>query len=87
MKLSVKVVPNSSQNQIAGWLGEELKVRIQAPPQDGKANKALCRLLEEMLRLPSGSAIVVGGHSSPRKILEISGIEAAEFHKLVDSLS
>lgn len=87
MKLCVKVVPNSSQTRIAGWLGEELKVRIQAPPEDGRVNKALCRFLEEGLRLPSGSVAVIGGHSSPRKILEISGIDSTGFHERVGMLS
>src|SRR5690606_13091128 len=40
-KLSVKVVPRASRDEIVGWLGDRLKVKIAAPPQDGRANAAL----------------------------------------------
>lgn len=74
MKISVKVVPGASSDQI-GWLGNDLKVRLQAPPQDGKANKRLCAFLEQKLGLTKGAVEIVSGHASHHKILEISGID------------
>lgn len=78
LKLLVKVVPNASRDQVAGWLGQELKVRVQAPPEAGKANKRLCKFLAGYLGLPEGSVAVVGGHANARKVLEIAGMTMQE---------
>jgi len=77
-RLGIKVVPNASRDGVAGWLGEDLKVRIQAPPEGGKANARLCRFLATHLGLPKGSVAVVSGHGSARKIVEITGVEPGE---------
>ncbi len=42
----VKAVPGAAQDTVAGALGDRLKVRVSAAPEDGRANKAICRLLE-----------------------------------------
>jgi uncharacterized protein YggU (UPF0235/DUF167 family) len=49
MKLTIKVVPASSQNGLAGWLGDTLKVRVTAPPERGKANAAAEATIAEAL--------------------------------------
>lgn len=77
-KLSVKVVPGSSRSCVAGWLGDTLRVRVTAPPERGKANAAVESLLSEVLALPSGSARIVAGGSSPRKIVKIVGLSEPE---------
>lgn len=74
----MKVVPGSSRSCLAGWLGDTLKLRVAAPPERGKANAAVEALLDEALSLPSGSARVVAGQSSPRKTVEVSGLTDAE---------
>ena len=40
-KVAVKVVPRASRDEVVGWLGDRLKIKIAAPPQDGRANDAL----------------------------------------------
>lgn len=75
--LDVKVVPNSSRDQIAGVLGEALKVKVAAPPEDGKANRAVCRLLADALSLPPSAVTVVHGQSQPNKRIAITGIDEA----------
>lgn len=73
-RVLVKVVPGSRQAKIVGWLGERLKVKVSAPPEDGRANKALCGLLAESLGLSDRAVEVVAGHSSPEKTVRVVGI-------------
>jgi hypothetical protein len=51
-RLAVKVIPGASRNKVCGWLGETLKVKLSAPPVDGRANDALFEFLAEKLGLP-----------------------------------
>jgi len=76
--LPVKVVPGSSREGIAGWLGDVLKVRVTAPPEQGKANAAVERLLADALGLGKGAVTIVAGHGSPRKIVQIAGLSRDE---------
>jgi len=76
--LKVKVVPGSSRNQIAGWLGESLKIRVMANPEKGKANDALVSLLADTLRIPKQDVTISSGASSPRKVFKISGLSDPE---------
>ncbi|HZR47724.1 MAG TPA: DUF167 domain-containing protein [Candidatus Manganitrophaceae bacterium] len=85
MKLSVKVIPKSSRNGVVGWMGEVLKVCVTAPPERGKANEAVEALLAEALGLPRGQLRVAAGLSSPRKVIEIEGLEPAEVRRRLSS--
>tara|TARA_R110002096_G_scaffold57426_2_gene145620 strand:- start:28232 stop:28486 length:255 start_codon:yes stop_codon:yes gene_type:complete len=77
----VKVVPGSSRSVIAGWLGDALRIRVTAPPERGKANAAVALLLDDVLGLPKGSARIVSGGTSPRKLFEIVGLSEAEVRR------
>jgi uncharacterized protein (TIGR00251 family) len=74
-RLRVKVVPGSSRNEIVGWLGEAPKIKVTAPPEKGKANEAVIRLLAAALGIATDDISVVSGHSSPAKLVAISGID------------
>ena len=82
MKLSIKVIPSSSKNCLAGWLEKTLKIKVMAAPEKGKANKAVIQFLEEKLGLSKGSIIIQSGHKTPKKILEISPILACYFRQV-----
>ena len=71
MKLHIKVIPSSSNNCIAGWLDDTLKVKVTAPPEKGKANQAVIKVLEKSLELEKGSIHITSGAKSSRKIIEI----------------
>jgi len=81
MKLSVKVVPGSSRNGIAGWLGDMLKVRVTAPAERGKANAAVRTTIAEALGLSATCIRVVTGETSARKVIEIIGLSEAEVYR------
>jgi len=74
-RLNVKVVPGSSRNQIVGWLGDALKIKVTAPPEKGQANEAVIELLAEALDLTTNDIEVLSGHSSPSKVIAINGID------------
>jgi uncharacterized protein (TIGR00251 family) len=71
--LRLKVVPGSSRDRIVGELGDVLKVAVTAPPEKGKANKAVVRLLAKALNLAAGQIEVLTGHGSPNKGVLIRG--------------
>jgi hypothetical protein len=81
IKLPIKVVPSSSRDGIAGWLGETLKLRVRAPAERGKANAAAERILAEALGVPPEGARIVRGRASARKVVEISGLSEEELRQ------
>ncbi len=74
----LKVVPGASRAAIAGVYGERLKVRVTAPAESGKANKAVLRLLAGALDVPVQALEILRGASSPLKTVAVEGITAAE---------
>jgi uncharacterized protein (TIGR00251 family) len=71
--LVIKAVPGARRDEVVGWLGERLKVRVSAPPEDGRANAAICALVARELGLKSAAVEVVGGHGRAEKTLRIRG--------------
>jgi uncharacterized protein len=82
-KLAVRVQARARRDEIAGERAGSLLVRVTAPPVEGKANAAVCRLLAERLGLAPGRIAVVRGVSSRDKLVEIDGIEAGELRRLL----
>lgn len=80
-RLKVKVVPGSSRNQIVGWLGDALKIKVSAPPEKGKANEAVMDLIANELGINSDDIEIESGHSSPSKIVAIEGMDDAAIQK------
>lgn len=76
--LSVKLQPRASANEIGEPLGNELRIKVTAPPVDSAANEALVRLLADRLRCPRGRVELVRGHSSRHKLVGLRGFSAEE---------
>lgn len=74
--IRVKAVPGASRDSIAGVLGDRLKVRVNAPPEGGKANKAICKLLAKSLKLNPSQIQIHAGHTNPEKTIKIIGCTA-----------
>jgi len=70
--LSVHVQPGAKATQLAGLHGEDLKVRIAAPPVDGRANAALEELVADALGVPRRCVRVVKGATSRRKTVHVA---------------
>jgi uncharacterized protein len=72
--VTVHVQPGSRRPGAAGRHGDALKLRVAAPPVDGRANRAVSDLLASLLHVPASSVELVSGASSRRKRLRISGV-------------
>ena len=76
MKISVKVIPNAKQNEVVDdsvdLLGARiLKVKVNQPPEDGKANKAVIEVLAEYFKVRKNAVSIIAGETSRNKIIEI----------------
>ena len=74
--LQLKVQPNASRSGWAGRHGERLKIRLQSPPQNGKANRELIRFLSETLGIAKSNLELLRGQTSRNKTLRIEGLSA-----------
>lgn len=73
MRITIRVVPRSSKNQLLGPLPDgSFKVRLTAPPVDGKANEALIKLLSEYFDMPKSKIEIVRGAKGRNKVVEIT---------------
>lgn len=78
MVLALKVQPRASRNEIAGPLGQQLKLKVTAPPVDSAANDAVVEFLAEHLGLPRRAETLVRGQTSPHKTILLDGISLAD---------
>lgn len=76
VELRLLVQPRASRDQLAGEQGEELKVRLAAPPVEGAANAACCAFFARLCRLPKSHVTLVAGESSRHKRLVLHGADA-----------
>ena len=83
--LWIKAVPGASRDQIAGAVGERLKVRVSAPAEGGKANRAICALIAKALSIRPRQVTIESGHSSAEKVVRISHVTIAQVHAMIAS--
>ncbi|HEX7734763.1 MAG TPA: DUF167 domain-containing protein [Ktedonobacteraceae bacterium] len=70
MRITVRVLPRSSKNELS-LEGETLKARLTAPPVDGAANEALLKFLAERLNIPRRTLQIVQGATGRQKVVQI----------------
>ena len=73
----VRVQPRAGQNEITGTRDGALLVRVTAPPAEGRANAAVCKLVAKRLGVAAGRIEIVRGTHSRDKVLRAHGVEAA----------
>ena len=79
--LAVKVVPRAAHSRVEGWQGDTLKVRLQAPPVEGKANAALVALLAQALGVGKGNVDILRGESARTKLVRVTGLDADDIRE------
>jgi uncharacterized protein (TIGR00251 family) len=82
----IRVVPRASSNETVGIQGDALKLRITAPPVEGKANEECIRLLAETLGVKKGQVTIIAGHASRTKTVVVDGVKAKEIAALIAAL-
>ena len=84
-RLTVKVTPRAARTEAAGAEAGWLRVRLQAPPVDGKANAALVEFLADALDLPRRAVAIVGGETARVKRVRIAGLGVAAVRAKLDA--
>ena len=77
-RLTVEVRPRAGRDEIVGWQGAVLRVRVTAPPADGAANEAVRALLAERLGCARSRVEIVRGHTARTKVVRVMGLTLGE---------
>lgn len=83
--ITVKVVPGSSKSEIVGRHGTMLKVKVAAPPEKGKANKALIEFLAKRLNLKKTELEITSGHTGSVKQVFLAGASAEAVESMYET--
>jgi uncharacterized protein len=87
VELRILVQPRASRDQLAGVQGDELKVRLTAPPVDGAANAACCAFFARLCKLPRSQVTLIAGESSRHKRILLAGAEVATVRSILEPLT
>ncbi len=79
--LTVRVQPKASRNQVEGYRGDTLCLRVTAPPEAGKANSAVVSLLAEQLGIAKSKVRMVRGQASRNKLVLIESLTPEEVRR------
>lgn len=83
--VTVKVTPRARKSEISGSDPEWLRVRLQAPPVDGKANAELTALFSKIFGIPKRSVEILTGDTSRLKRVKLHGVTAAVIQAMLSS--
>ena len=76
--IAVRLQPRSKKDEVVGRRGEQVVIRVNAPPVDGKANAALCAFIARKLRIAPGRVDLVRGQTSRDKVVRVEGVTQAD---------
>jgi len=76
-RLTIQVQPRARRTEVAGILGDAIRLRVTKPPVDGAANAEVVRFLADRLGLPRSRVRIVTGEGGRRKVIEVLGITPA----------
>lgn len=84
-RLRLRVSPGAGKAGIVGRHGDGWKIRVTAPPENGRANEAVLRLLAEALSVPRNDLTLVSGHTGRDKIVLLDGVGPAQTERRLSS--
>jgi len=80
--INLWVQPKASRNEVVGFHGEFLRIRVTAPPTGGQANRLCCQVLAETLGIAPSRIEIISGHSSRKKKVRVQDGGTAAWHLL-----
>lgn len=80
-RIAVHLVARASRNQLAGMRDGVLQARVTAPPINGEANKALCRMIAKRLGIAPSKVKVIHGGKSRQKVVGVAGLDKATLER------
>ena len=83
--LRVLLSPRARASALVGLQGDDLKIKIAAPPVDGAANQALIKFLAKLLGLSPGDLSLTAGQTGRRKIVRIDGLSEDELWSRINT--
>jgi uncharacterized protein (TIGR00251 family) len=84
-RVLLRVSPGARSAQVVGRHGGAWKVRVAAPPEGGRANEAVVRLLAQTLSLPRDAVTLVSGHGARDKIVQLTGLDSTQIERRLTS--
>jgi uncharacterized protein (TIGR00251 family) len=84
-RLRLRVSPGARNARVVGRHGQAWKVRVAAPPEGGRANEAVVRLLAETLSLPRAAVTLVSGHGARDKVVRLDGLDQTQIERRLQS--
>jgi len=78
LKIDVRITANAGRNEIVGWQGGRLKIKVKAPAVEGKANEELLRFLAERLQVRRREIGIERGETAKSKVIWVEGIDEAQ---------
>jgi uncharacterized protein (TIGR00251 family) len=82
--LRLHVQPGAGRTAVTGRYGDALKVKVAAPPEQGRANQAVVELVARIAGVKPADVSVVSGESSRTKRLQVAGVDAEDFARLLE---
>lgn len=79
MTIQVKVLPKTGRDDICGFASGTLKIRVSAPPIEGRANEKLIELMSGTIGVPRSDITIIKGRTSRQKTIRIEGISQSKF--------
>ena len=76
--IAVRVTPRASKNEVIGFFGDAVKIKLTAPPVEGKANRALVEFLSDRLDIPVRRIELLAGETGRNKRVSVGGLSADE---------
>ncbi len=86
-RITIKAQPGARRNEVAGYRGEALVVRVTAAPEGGKANEAIIETLAKALGVAKSRITIVRGMTSRQKTAEVEGLDAPEIRERLGGLN
>jgi len=82
-RLSLKVNAGARKTEFAGRHGDAWKLKVAAPPVDGKANAAIVKFIAKLAGVPASRVSIVSGDASSNKLIEIGGIDSEALNRAI----